>query len=154
MKISRVVLGIIIVWLTILGSGVMQAEGTAKIQVPMHGMGHRPHSPSEDILELQCYISDGTLYLEIEDFSGMIYVELQTLDGRCVHREYYYYTNPYTISTSSLHGWGGRSNGYFNPDVFDPREGVSYDTYPSISGENFKYDIQYIPFYQEQMTIL
>ena len=34
----------------------------------------------------------------------MIYVELQTLDGRCVHREYYYYTNPYTISTSSLHG--------------------------------------------------
>lgn len=51
-------------------------------------------------------------------------------------------------------GWGGRSNGYFNPDVFDPREGVSYDTYPSISGENFKYDVQYIPFYQEQMTIL
>lgn len=36
MKISRVVLGIIIVCLTILGSGVMQAEGTAKIQVPMH----------------------------------------------------------------------------------------------------------------------
>lgn len=104
MKTSRVVLGIIIVCLTILGSGIMQAEGTSKIQVPMHGMGHRPHSPSEDILELQCYISDGTLYLEIEDFSGMIYVELQTLDGRCVHREYYYYTNPYTISTSSLHG--------------------------------------------------
>lgn len=53
---SRVVLGIIIVCLTILGSGVMQAEGTAKIQVPMHGMGHRPHSPSEDGIDMMCYV--------------------------------------------------------------------------------------------------
>lgn len=51
-------------------------------------------------------------------------------------------------------GWGGRSNGYFNPDVFDSREGVSYDSYPSLDGGNFKYDVKFIPFYTEQMTIL
>lgn len=51
-------------------------------------------------------------------------------------------------------GWGGRANGYFNPDVFNPSEGVSYDTYPVWGVDDFKYDVQYFGFYQEQMSIL
>ena len=72
--------------------------------IPLRQTGGRPHDSSDDFFYMVCYVGNGTLYLDIEDFSGMIYVELQTLDGRCVHREYYYYTNPYAISTSSLHG--------------------------------------------------
>lgn len=81
-----------------------QSVHKGAVLIPMSEPGFRPHSPSEDGIDMICYLSDGMLYVEIEDFSGMIYVELQTLDGGCVHREYYYYTNPYTISTSSLHG--------------------------------------------------
>lgn len=61
--------------------------------IPLRQTGGRPHDTSDDFFDMMCYVENGTLYLEIEDFSGMIYVELQTLDGRCVHREYYYYTN-------------------------------------------------------------
>lgn len=46
-------------------------------------------------------------------------------------------------------GWGGRSNGYFNPDVFNPSEGVSYDTYPSLVSDDYKYDVKYIAFYKD-----
>ena len=51
-----------------------------------------------------CYLSDGTLNIEIEDFSGMIYVYIETLDGIGVHKQFYYYNNPYSLPTGSLHG--------------------------------------------------
>lgn len=50
-------------------------------------------------------------------------------------------------------GYGNIGNGYFNPEVFCPAEGTSYDTMPSSDVNNYKYDIRYIAFYKNQMTI-
>ena len=81
-----------------------QSEHKGAVLIPMSETGYRPHSPSEDDLEIQCYISDDMLYVEIEDFSGMIYVYIETIDGVGVRKDFHYYYNPYSVSTSSFHG--------------------------------------------------
>lgn len=104
-KFSTKFLGVMAACLIMfLGNSTVKADNTAKLQIPMHGGGFRPHSPSDDGLDMICYLSDGMLNIEIEDFSGMIYVYIETLDGVGVHKQFYYYTNPYTLSTASLHG--------------------------------------------------
>lgn len=71
--------------------------------IPLRQTGGRPHT-SDDFFDVICYLSDGMLNIEIEDFSGMIYVYIETLDGVGVHKQFYYYSNPYSFSTASFHG--------------------------------------------------
>lgn len=51
-------------------------------------------------------------------------------------------------------GWGGYGNGYFNPEVFNPEDAESYDFMSSGMNKDYKYNLKYIAFYQEQMSIL
>lgn len=51
-------------------------------------------------------------------------------------------------------GWGGYGNGYFNPEVFNPTQAESYDYQPSSTDMDFKYNIDYIAFYKDQLTVL
>lgn len=51
-------------------------------------------------------------------------------------------------------GWGGYGNGYFNPEVFNPEDAESYDFMSSGMNKDYKYNLKYIAFYKEQMTIL
>lgn len=72
--------------------------------IPLRQTGGRPHDTSDGLFDMVCYLSDGMLNIEIEDFSGMIYVYIETLDGIGVHKQFYYYNNPYSLPTGSLHG--------------------------------------------------
>ena len=51
-------------------------------------------------------------------------------------------------------GWGGYGNGYFSPEVFNPTQAESYDYQPSSTKMDFKYNIDYIAFYKDQLKAL
>ena len=56
-----------------------QSVHKGAVLIPMSEPGFRPHSPSEDGIDMICYLSDGMLYVEIEDFSGMVNYTIESM---------------------------------------------------------------------------
>lgn len=81
-----------------------QSVHKGAVLIPMSEPVFRPHSPSEDGIDMICYLSDGMLYVEIEDFSGMVNYTIESMAGPVPYRGFAYYSQPLSFSTAYMSG--------------------------------------------------